>query len=89
MNQKLTLNEMADRLKVTPKTLKKYVFEYQIPHIGIGRLMRFDAVKVETYLEHLEKEKTAKVEIKSFTPKRKISLNPINSNKSRYENLLK
>lgn len=89
MDQKLTLNEMAERLKISPKTLKKYVTEYQIPHIGIGRLMRFDGVKVETYLENLEKEKTERAEIRSFSPQRKISLKSANPNKSRYESLLK
>jgi hypothetical protein len=43
MDKKLTLSEMAQQLKITPKTLNKYIELYEIPFIGIGRNKRFDA----------------------------------------------
>ena len=44
---------MAARLNRSAKTFKKYVAEYQIPHITLGREMLFDAPKVEKFLESI------------------------------------
>ena len=50
---RITLREMAQRLNRCPKTFRKYVIEYQIPHICLGRDMLFNAVEVEKYLSNL------------------------------------
>ena len=50
---RITLKEMAQRLNRCPKTFRKYVTEYQIPHICLGRDMLFNAVEVENYLSNL------------------------------------
>lgn len=52
----LSLTEMADYLAVTPRTLTKYVTRYQIPHVKIGVLLRFDRDRV---IEHLEARNVA------------------------------
>lgn len=45
--KRLTLAEMAERLNFTAKTFKKHVDERGIPHLRIGRSLRFDPVEVE------------------------------------------
>jgi excisionase family DNA binding protein len=50
---RITLREMAQRLNRCPKTFRKYVIEYQIPHICLGRDMLFNAVEVENFLTKL------------------------------------
>ena len=49
-SKKLTLKEMAERLNTTPKTLRKYVKEKNLPCLRIGRVYRFDAALVEEHL---------------------------------------
>ncbi len=52
MTKRLTLAEMSERLNFkTSKTFKNYVVNLGIPHFGIGRNMRFDAERVEAFLE--------------------------------------
>ncbi len=50
---RITLKEMAQRLNRCPKTFRKYVIEYKIPHICLGRDMLFNAHEVENYLSDL------------------------------------
>ncbi len=50
---RITLKEMAQKLNRCPKTFRKYVVEYQIPHICLGRDMLFNAVEVEKFLSNL------------------------------------
>jgi hypothetical protein len=50
---RISLKEMAQRLNRCPKTFRKYVIEYQIPHICLGRDMLFNAVEVEDFLTAL------------------------------------
>ncbi len=50
---RITLKEMAKRLNRCPKTFRKYLIEYKIPHICLGRDMLFNAVEVENYLSNL------------------------------------
>lgn len=52
MTKRLTLAEMSERLNFkTSRTFKNYVVNLGIPHFGIGRNMRFDAERVEKFLE--------------------------------------
>jgi excisionase family DNA binding protein len=53
---KLNLKQMAKRLNQTPKTFRKYVDLYRIPHIKLGNRFLFDAEKVERYLENVTME---------------------------------
>lgn len=50
MEHLLTPGEMAGRLKISTKTLKRRVRDLKIPHILIGKLMRFDRATVEAFL---------------------------------------
>ncbi len=52
IENRITLKEMAQRLNRSPKTFRKYVIEYQIPHICLGRDMLFNAAEVENYLSN-------------------------------------
>ncbi len=49
---RITLKEMAKRLNRCAKTFRKYVIEYEIPHICLGRDMLFNAAEVENYLSN-------------------------------------
>ncbi len=89
---RLTLREMAQRLSRCPKTFRKYVIEYQIPHICLGRDMLFDAAEVENYLSNftrINQSSTQEVTIQ-IAGKSKTKSNTKNSDKSRnrYANLL-
>ena len=54
MDRKLTLSQMAEHLGVTPKTFSKYVREYSIPFIKLGKSKRFDIKTVEAALTCVE-----------------------------------
>lgn len=66
------MNEMAEYLKCSPKTLNKYVKAYQIPFIGLGRNKRFNCDVVEKHLQTVEAN--APVTMESKTPKRKFDI---------------
>ncbi len=89
---RITLKEMAQRLNRCPKTFRKYVIEYQIPHICLGRDMLFDAAEVENYLSNLTLMNRAESQqIQGSTAKKsKTKKGEKNSNKLRnkYANLL-
>jgi excisionase family DNA binding protein len=61
--KRVTLKEMAEILNRCPKTFRKYVEKYNIPHIRLGRDMLFDVQEVENHL----KNRTLS-EIKTDTP---------------------
>jgi len=89
---RLTLREMAQRLNRCPKTFRKYVIEYQIPHICLGRDMLFDTTEVENYLSNftlINQSSTQEFPIQ-IARKSKTKSNTKNSDKSRnrYANLL-
>lgn len=69
MDRLLNLSEMASRLNRCTKTFTKYVDQYDIPHIRLGRDLLFDPVKVETYLENYHEKKREK-----RRPKRRVVL---------------
>jgi len=89
---RLTLREMAQRLNRCPKTFRKYVIEYQIPHICLGRDMLFDATEVENYLSNftqINQSSTQEPQIQ-IPRKSKTKSNTKNSyqSRNRYANLL-
>lgn len=92
MNSKyrLTLNEMAQRLNRCPKTFRKYIVEYRIPHIRLGRDMLFDANEVENFLSHLTMINQAAVHKnqRSAAGKVKTKLHTKNKTNNRYASLL-
>lgn len=54
--QFLSLSQMAERLNRSPQTLRKYIDEYEIPHIRMGNDFLFDEQEVIAHL----KSRTAK-----------------------------
>jgi excisionase family DNA binding protein len=47
----LTITEVADRLNVKPSTLYAWVGTGQIPHLKLGRLLRFDRDEINAWLQ--------------------------------------
>ena len=90
--KRITLKEMAQRINRCPKTFRKYVIEYKIPHICLGRDMLFDAAEVENYLTNLTfaNQQTTYQNQKTTTRKQKTKLNlkNIDKSKNRYASLL-
>lgn len=89
---RITLKEMAQKLNRCPKTFRKYVVKYQIPHICLGRDMLFNAAEVENYLAALTLANLPSVESSQIS-KTRISKTNKNSNKpdksrNRYASLL-
>jgi len=46
----LTVDEMAERLRVNHMTLRKLVWAGRIPYVRVGKVLRFDPVEVEAAL---------------------------------------
>lgn len=87
---RITLKEMAQQLNRCPKTFRKYVIEYQIPHICLGRDMLFDAVEVENYLSNFTIMNLPTIRgVQDITAKRvKNKTNSKNKSNNRYASLL-
>ncbi len=89
---RITLKEMANRLNRCPKTFRKYVIEYQIPHICLGRNMLFSAVEVEEFLSNLtliNQSSSRRVQIPNTKQsKTKRNLKNRDQSKNRYASLL-
>lgn len=47
-----TINELAEILRVPPKTIYQWVHKTQIPHLKVGRHLRFHLVHVLQYFEN-------------------------------------
>lgn len=47
----LTADEVAARLRATPRFVRRLVAERRISHVKVGRLVRFEASAVEEYIE--------------------------------------
>ena len=50
MQKLLTVPEVADELQVKPSTIYTWVRQGQIPHVRIGRLIRFSFEQIEKFL---------------------------------------
>jgi excisionase family DNA binding protein len=60
-NDRLTLEQMAERLQTSAKTFSKDVKEKGIPFYPVGKRMRFDPYEVEAYLRTTETPVTSNV----------------------------
>jgi excisionase family DNA binding protein len=47
----LTADEVAARLKATPRFVRRLVAERRIEYVKVGRLVRFEASAVATYID--------------------------------------
>jgi excisionase family DNA binding protein len=46
----LTLEEVAEKLRVHPKTVRLMALRGEIPAFQVGRLWRFSAAKIENWI---------------------------------------
>jgi excisionase family DNA binding protein len=56
MNQLLTSEEVAARLGVKLSTVRQWVHERYIPHVKLGRSVRFDPRVIEEWVKKCSKE---------------------------------
>jgi len=47
----LTIDELAERLGVTPRHIRRLVAERRVPFLRVGRFIRFDPAKIATWLD--------------------------------------
>src|SRR5687768_12079828 len=90
--KRLTLKQMADYLNRCEKTFRKYVLEYKIPHIRLGRDMLFNAEEVETYLVNLTMSEARNIDsedsVKAAKSKIRKNVTKINKYQNKYAKLL-
>ena len=51
MNRLIDIKEAARWLGVTETTLYKMTYQRKIPHVKVGRLTKFDPVKLEEWIK--------------------------------------
>ncbi len=51
MNRLIGIKEVARWLGVTETTLYKMTYQRKIPHVKVGRLTKFDPVKLEEWIQ--------------------------------------
>ncbi len=47
----LTMDELAERLGVTHRHVRRMVAERRVPFVRVGRFIRFDPAKIATWLD--------------------------------------
>lgn len=47
----LTLDQVAELLSTSPRHIRELVFRRTIPSVRVGRLVRFDPLEIEAWLE--------------------------------------
>lgn len=51
MSQLLTINQVAERLQVSTRTIHRWITASSIPVTYIGKAIRFDEKKIERWIE--------------------------------------
>ncbi len=51
MDRLLTTEEIAGYLQISPRTIESWVWRKKIPHIKIGRCVRFDLEQIQEWLK--------------------------------------
>lgn len=52
----LTMEEVAERLKVKPGTIRKWMGDYQLPHSKLGEVTRFSPNQVDAWFMKFNSE---------------------------------
>lgn len=52
----LTPSQLADRLGCTPRTIQKKARDREIPHLRVGRLIRFTEQHVDQIMQAMERD---------------------------------
>ena len=50
----ITIQQAAQRIGISPTTLYKWVSQRRVPHIKIGRLVKFDLHSLEEWIHQQE-----------------------------------
>jgi len=50
LEQLLTYEQLAEALQVSPGTLRNWVSQQYVPHVKIGRVVRFDPSAIDNWL---------------------------------------
>lgn len=50
MERLLTVEQVAERLEVKVSTIYQWTYERYIPHVKLGRLVRFEAKAIEEWV---------------------------------------
>jgi excisionase family DNA binding protein len=92
IKKRVTLKQMANHLNRCEKTFRKYVVEYKIPHIRLGRDMLFNVEEVENFLLNLTMEgDLIQADKKTETARKfgvKNKLSKLNKSQNKYAKLL-
>lgn len=86
----VTIDLIAKHFECCEKTFRKYVKRYKIPHIRLGRQLRFNISEVEAFLRQMianEQNRKARNILKR-TSKLNKTTKKSNKAKQRYANLL-
>ncbi len=51
MERLLTITEIASYLRISPRTIESWVYKGKIPHIKLGRCVRFDVGQIQRWLK--------------------------------------
>lgn len=54
------IKELSNYLKISIPEIRKLVREKKIPNLRIGKIIKFDLISINKWLENLEEEQTRK-----------------------------
>lgn len=57
INQLLSVPQLAEALQVPPKTIYQWVWKREIPHLKVGRHLRFNLVEVLAHFRSFTDDK--------------------------------
>ena len=92
MQTLVTVKQMSALLNRCERTFRKYVRQYKIPHIRLGRDMLFNPPEVENYLKNLtlvnQPGDPAAANYFKEKLKTKRNVNSLNNSRNKYARLL-
>jgi len=56
----LTIDQLADRLSITPRHVRRLIAERRIPFVKVGRLVRFDPADIATWINERRTQATSR-----------------------------
>lgn len=73
----ITMKQLSEATRISPRTLRRYVQKGTLPHYRIGKLVRFKACEVEHWLnglQHVPTVEKAHLEYVSQLPKPALNM---------------
>ena len=62
----LTADEVAERLRATPRFVRRLVAERRIAYVKVGRLVRFEPAAVAEYIERNRVAALSRAELRRY-----------------------